>query len=344
MGGNDRLLRAARGEVLDRPPVWMMRQAGRYMKVYRDLREKYPTFRERSENPELAAEISLQPFRAFHPDGVIMFSDILTPLPGIGIDFDIIESRGPIITPPIRSQAQIDALHELDPETDLPFIKKVLSIIKQEVADQATILGFVGAPWTLAAYAVEGKSSKEYAVIKAMAYSEPKMLHSFLTKLAEAIATYVCYQIDCGAQVVQIFDSWAGQLTPDDYERFAMPYEKMIVDRVKVTHPNTPIILYISGSAGILDRMPKTGVDIISVDWTVDMAEARQRLGSDIVVQGNLDPCVLFANHDYIRDRILDVVKKAGNKGHIMNLGHGILSTTPEDNARFFFETVKGLA
>jgi uroporphyrinogen decarboxylase len=344
MGGNDRLLRAARGEVLDRPPVWMMRQAGRYMKVYRDLREKYPTFRERSENPELAAEISLQPFRAFRPDGVIMFSDILTPLPGIGIDFDIIESRGPIITPPIRSQAQIDALHELDPETDLPFIKKVLSIIKQEVADQATILGFVGAPWTLAAYAVEGKSSKEYAVIKAMAYSEPKMLHSFLTKLANAIATYVCYQIDCGAQVVQIFDSWAGQLTPDDYERFAMPYEKMIVDRVKATHPDTPIILYISGSAGILDRMPKTGVDIISVDWTVDMAEARQRLGSDVVVQGNLDPCVLFAKQDYIRERILDVVQKAGNKGHIMNLGHGILSTTPEDNARFFFETVKGLA
>jgi uroporphyrinogen decarboxylase len=161
MGGNDRLLRAARGQELDRPPVWMMRQAGRYMKAYRDLRLKYPTFRERSEIPELAAEISLQPFRAFHPDGVIMFSDILTPLPGLGIEFDIIESKGPMITDPIRSQAQIDALTELDPDAAMPFIRKILAAIKHEVADQATILGFVGAPWTLAAYAIEGKSSKD---------------------------------------------------------------------------------------------------------------------------------------------------------------------------------------
>jgi uroporphyrinogen decarboxylase len=343
MGGNDRLLRAARGEELDRPPVWMMRQAGRYMKVYRDLRQKYPTFRERSENAELAAEISLQPFRAFQPDGVIMFSDILTPLPGVGIDFDIIESKGPIIDPPIRSQAQIDAIHEFDPEASVPFIRQILKLIKHEVKDQATILGFVGAPWTLAAYAIEGKSSKDYAMIKSMAYSEPKMLHSFLLKLAEAIAIYVRHQIDCGAQVVQIFDSWAGQLSPRDYEEFALPYEKLIVDRVKATHPDTPLILYINGSAGILDRLPKTGVDVISLDWTVDMAEARDRIGHHIGVQGNLDPCVLFGKQDYIRDRILDVISKAGKKGHIMNLGHGILSTTPEENARFFFETVKGL-
>ena len=341
MGGNDRLLRAARGEELDRPPVWMMRQAGRYMKVYRDLRQKYPTFRERSEVPELAAEISLQPFRAFKPDGVIMFSDILTPLPGVGIDFDIIESRGPIIDPPIRSQAQIDAIHEFDPEAAVPFIREILKTIKHEVADQATILGFVGAPWTLAAYAIEGKSSKDYAVIKAMAYSEPKMLHSFLLKLAEAIAVYVRYQIDCGAQVVQIFDSWAGQLSPSDYETFALPYEKLIVDRVKATHPNTPLILYINGSAGILDRLPKTGVDVISLDWTVDMAEARDRIGHHIGVQGNLDPCVLFGKQEHIREQIHAVIQKAGKKGHIMNLGHGILATTPEENARFFFETVK---
>jgi uroporphyrinogen decarboxylase len=343
MGGNDRLLRAARGQELDRPPVWMMRQAGRYMKAYRDLRVKYPTFRERSEIPELAAEISLQPFRAFHPDGVIMFSDILTPLPGLGIEFDIIESKGPIIADPIRSQAQIDALTELDPDAAMPFIKKILGTIKQEVGDRATILGFVGAPWTLAAYAIEGKSSKDYTVIKSMAYSQPKMLHSFLKKLAVAIAGYVRHQIDCGAQIVQIFDSWAGQLSPSDYETLALPYEKMIVDLVKETHPDTPLILYINGSAGILERMPKSGVDMISLDWTVDMAEARAKLGN-IPVQGNLDPCVLFGSQDYIRDRILDVVNKAGKTGHIMNLGHGILSTTPEENAQFFFETVKGLS
>jgi uroporphyrinogen decarboxylase len=312
LGGNDLLIRAARGEVIERPPVWMMRQAGRYMKIYRELRQKYPNFRERSENPDLAVEISLQPFHAFKPDGVIMFSDILTPLPGIGIPFDIVESKGPIIDPPIRTKAQIDALHELDPETALPFVGQVLRTLQKEVAGEATILGFVGSPWTLAAYAIEGKSSKDYKTIKAMAYSEPEMLHSFLGKLADAIAVYVRYQIDAGAQVVQLFDSWAGQLAPQDYEEFALPYEKRIVDQVKATHPDTPLILYISGSAGILDRMPKTGVDIISVDWTVDMAEARQRLGADMKVQGNLDPCVLFGKQDYIRDRIYQVIQKAG--------------------------------
>jgi uroporphyrinogen decarboxylase len=337
------LLRVARGEALDRPPVWMMRQAGRYMKVYRDLRDKYPAFRDRSEKVDLAVEISLQPWQAFQPDGVILFSDILTPLPGLGIPFDIIESRGPIIDPPIRSLAQIEQLHPLEPEASLPFIKEILQTLRREVDNQATVLGFVGAPWTLAAYAIEGKSSKDYSVIKRMAFSEPEMLHKFLGKLADAIAIYVRYQIDCGAQVVQMFDSWAGQLSPLDYETFAMPYQQRIVQQVKSTHPDTPLILYISGSAGVLERMAKSGVDLISVDWTVDMAEARQRLGSQIGVQGNIDPGVLFGSQDFIRDRILDTVLKAGKNRHILNLGHGILQNTPEENAAFFFETAKQL-
>lgn len=335
------LLRAARGEVLDRPPVWMMRQAGRYMKEYRDLRDKYPSFRDRSENPELAIEISLQPFRAFGPDGVIMFSDILTPLPGIGIPFDIIEQRGPVIDPPIRSQEQINKLQPLEPESKLPFIREILQTLRREVGDRATVLGFVGAPWTLAAYAIEGKSSKDYTIIKSMAFSEPAMLHQFLEKLADAIAIYLRYQIDCGAQVVQMFDSWAGQLSPQDFETFALPYQQRVVQQVKATHPDTPMILYINGSAGILELMAKTGVDIVSVDWTVDMAVARQRLGGNIGVQGNLDPCVLFGSKDFIRDRILDTVRKAGKGGHILNLGHGVLQNTPEENVAFFFETAK---
>jgi uroporphyrinogen decarboxylase len=335
------LLRAARGEVLDRPPVWMMRQAGRYMKEYRDLRDKYPSFRDRSEIPELAIEISLQPFRAFQPDGVIMFSDILTPLPGIGIPFDIIEHRGPVIDPPIRSQEQINKLQPLEPESKLPFIREILQTLRREVGDRATVLGFVGAPWTLAAYAIEGKSSKDYTIIKSMAFSEPAMLHQFLEKLADAIAIYLRYQIDCGAQVVQMFDSWAGQLSPQDFETFALPYQQRVVQQVKATHPDTPMILYINGSAGILELMAKTGVDIVSVDWTVDMAVARQRLGGNIGVQGNLDPCVLFGSKDFIRDRIFDTVRKAGKGGHILNLGHGVLQNTPEENVAFFFETAK---
>ncbi len=334
------LLRAARGEVLDRPPVWMMRQAGRYMKAYRELRDKYPSFRDRSEIPEIAIEVSLQPWRAFQPDGVILFSDILTPLPGIGIPFDIVESKGPIIDPPIRTQNQIDNLHSLDLEK-LTFVGEILQTLRKEVGNTATVLGFVGAPWTLAAYAIEGKSSKDYSIIKGMAFSQPKSLHQFLGKLADSIAAYVRYQIDNGAQIVQMFDSWAGQLSPQDYEVFALPYQQRVVRQVKETHPDTPLILYISGSAGVLERMPQSGVDIVSVDWTVDMAEARQRLGFDVKVQGNMDPGVLFGSQDFIRDRILDNIRKAGNRGHIFNLGHGVLPKTPEDNVRFFFETAK---
>jgi uroporphyrinogen decarboxylase len=334
------LLRAARGEVLERPPVWMMRQAGRYMKAYRDLREKYPSFRDRSENVDIAVEISLQPWRAFQPDGVILFSDILTPLPGVGIGFDIIESKGPIIDPPIRSSKQVDQVHALDLEP-LGFIREILQTLRREVNNQSTVLGFVGAPWTLAAYAIEGKSSKDYTIIKSMAFSEPALLHRFLEKLADAIADYARYQIESGAQVVQLFDSWAGQLSPQDYDTFALPYQQRVVQQVKATYPDTPLILYINGSAGILERMGQSGVDIVSVDWTVDMAEARRRLGANIGVQGNIDPCVLFGAQPFIRDRILDTIHKAGNRGHILNLGHGILPKTPEENAAFFFETAK---
>ncbi len=335
------LLRAARGEAVERPPVWMMRQAGRYMKVYRELRDKYPSFRERSENVDLAVEISLQPFRAFQPDGVILFSDILTPLPGIGIPFDIIESRGPVIDPPIRTADQVNQLRSFDPEESLPFIREILQILRREVGDRATVLGFVGAPWTLAAYAIEGKSSKDYTIIKSMAFNQPAILHTFLEKLADAIATYVRYQIDSGAQVVQMFDSWAGHLSPQDYDTFALPYQQRVFQQVKATHPDTPLILYISGSAGVLERMGQSGADIVSVDWTVDMADARRRLGADIGVQGNVDPCVLFGSQDLIRDRILDTVRKAGNRKHILNLGHGILPNTPEENAAYFFEIGK---
>ncbi|HEY9700461.1 MAG TPA: uroporphyrinogen decarboxylase [Trichocoleus sp.] len=335
------LLRAARGEALDRPPVWMMRQAGRYMKAYRDLRDKYPSFRERSEIPEVAIEVSLQPWKAFQPDGVILFSDIVTPLPGLGIDMDIAEGKGPIIHAPIRTQAQVDQLHPLEPAESLPFIKPILQTLRQEVGNQSTVLGFVGAPWTLAAYAVEGKGSKDYSVIKGMAFSEPAMLHQLLSKLSDAIATYVCYQIDCGAQVVQMFDSWAGQLSPQDYETFALPYQKQVFQKVRQTHPDTPLILLVSGSAGLLERMAQAEPDIVTVDWTVDMADARRRLGSQMHVQGNLDPGVLFGSKAFIRDRILDTIRKAGNRGHILNLGHGVLPNTPEENVAFFFETAK---
>ncbi len=335
------LLRAARGESVERTPVWMMRQAGRYMKVYRDLRDRYPSFRERSENPDLSYQISMQPFEAFQPDGVILFSDILTPLPGMGIDFDIVESKDPLIQKPIRSLSQIEALHPLEPNATMPFVGEVLERLRESVGNKAAVLGFVGAPWTLAAYVVEGKSSKNYAVIKAMAFQQPDLLHRLLNHFAESIATYLRYQIDSGAQVVQMFDSWAGQLSPADYDTFAAPYQKRVVELVKATHPDTPMILYISGSAGVLERMGSTGVDIVSLDWTVDMADGCARLPKHLGVQGNVDPGLLFGTPEAIRERIVDAVRKAKGRRHILNLGHGILPGTPEDNARVFFETGK---
>ncbi len=337
------LLRAALGQKVERPPVWMMRQAGRYMKVYRDLRDNHPSFRERSENPDLSYEISMQPFKAFEPDGVILFSDILTPLPGMGIDFDIVESKGPLINDPIRSLNQVQKLTPLDPQKSMPFVGEVLSRLRESVGNKAAVLGFVGAPWTLAAYVVEGKSSKNYAVIKAMAFQEPELLHNLLDHFAESIANYLCYQIHSGAQVVQMFDSWAGQLSPEDYDIFAAPYQKKVVDLVKQKHPNTPIILYISGSAGVLERMGKTGVDIVSLDWTVDMEDGLKRLPTNVGVQGNVDPGLLFGTPAAINSRIIDVVKKAQGRKHILNLGHGILPGTPEENARVFFESGKNV-
>jgi len=336
------LLRAAAGEPLERPPVWMMRQAGRYMAAYRRLRDQYG-FKERCERPDLAIEISLQPFEVYRPDGVIMFSDILTPLDGMGVPFELVESRGPVIDPPIRTPGQIDQIHELDPETSLPFIQTILQSLRQAVGNQATVLGFVGAPWTLACYMVEGRGSKDYAVIKEMAFREPDLLDRLLTILADNIARYVCYQIESGAQVVQLFDTWAGQLSAQDYQQFALPYERMIVEKVKAQFPTVPLILYINGSNHLLDVVGKTGIDIMSLDWMNTMGEARQRLGA-LAVQGNLEPMVLLGSPDLIQQRTLNVIRQAGCRGHIMNLGHGIHHTTPEDNVAVYFETVRNAA
>ena len=337
------LLRAALGEKVERPPVWMMRQAGRYMKIYRELRERHPSFRERSENPDLSYEISMQPFNAFKPDGVILFSDILTPLPGMGINFEIIESKGPIIETPIRSFDQVKRLKELVPNESLSFVGEVLKNLRKDINSQATLLGFVGAPWTLAAYVVEGKSSKNYSIIKSMAFKESDLLHSLLEHFANAIGEYLKYQIKSGAQVVQIFDSWAGQLSPQDYDIFAAPYQKKVVEIVKKEFPNTPIILYISGSAGVIERMAKIGVDIISLDWTVDMKDGCNRIPREIGIQGNIDPGILFGDQKNIKKRIDETFSKINRSKYILNLGHGILPGTPEENAKVFFEYGKNL-
>ncbi|VFQ99514.1 unnamed protein product [Cuscuta campestris] len=337
------LIDAVRGKEVERPPVWLMRQAGRYMKSYQTLCEKYPSFRERSENVDLVVEISLQPWKVFRPDGVILFSDILTPLSGMNIPFDIIKGKGPVIFDPIQTATDVDKVREFNPEESVPYVGESLSILRKEVHSEAAVLGFVGAPFTMASYVVEGGSSKNFTKIKRLAFSQPKILHALLQKFATSMAKYIQYQAESGAQAVQIFDSWATQLSPMDFEEFSLPYLKQIVDSVKKTHPDLPLILYASGSGGLLERLPLTGVDVVSLDWTVDMADGRRRLGPNVAVQGNVDPGVLFGSKEFITSRIHDTVRKAGKGKHILNLGHGIKVGTPEENVAHFFDVAKGL-
>ena len=334
------LLRAARGEVVERVPVWMMRQAGRHMKVYRDLCKVHKTFRERSEQVDVATEISLQPWRAYGTDGCILFSDILTPFPGMGVDFDITEKEGPKMNT-WTTMADVNRMKLIDPVKSAPFVGEALKNLRREVGNKATVLGFVGLPYTLATYMVEGGSSKEYKEIKTLGYQNPAVLHAMLDRLADNIGVYANYQIESGAQVIQVFDSWAGNLSLDDYDIFAAPYQRKVIQAIKKAHPEVPIIMYINKSGALLERMATSGVDIVSLDWTVSIAEARKRIGNQIGIQGNLDPMVLFAPQEVIKEKTEAILKACGGRNHVCNLGHGIDAQTPEPNAKFFVDTVQ---
>lgn len=339
-GQDPLLLRAARGEEVERVPVWMMRQAGRHMQSYRDLCKIHKTFRDRSEQADVATEISLQPWKAYGTDGCILFSDILTPFPGMGVDFDITEKEGPKMST-WRTMADVDRIKQIEPYKSTPFVAEALKNLRHEVGNQATVLGFVGLPYTLATYMVEGGSSKDYKEIKTMGFQSPEILSALLGKLADNIGDYAIFQIENGAQVIQVFDSWAGNLSPDDYDIFAAPYQRMVIEKIKKAHPEVPIIMYINKSGALLERMAQSGADIISLDWTVTIEEARLRIGDNIGIQGNIDPMVLFAPQDVIKTKTEAILKSVGGRNHVMNLGHGIDAVTPEENAKFFVDTVQ---
>lgn len=241
-------------------------------------------------------------------------------------------------------------IHAIEPYESTPFVAEALKALRQEVGPETAVLGFVGCPYTLATYLVEGKTSKEYLEIKKMALNEPQLLHSILQQLADNIGDYALYQIENGAQLIQIFDSWAGHLSPRDYDEFAAPYQKQILDKIKANYPDVPTVIYIKHSGALIERMAATDVDVVSLDWTVDMATGRDRIEAGRKaaglegrggVQGNLDPAVLMANHDVIEERAIEILKKAGDTGHVMNLGHGIEACTPEENAHHFIQTVR---
>ena len=323
-----------------------MRQAGRYMADFRAYSDRIP-FRERSETADIAVELSLQPWRAFKPDGVIMFSDILTPLPALGVEFDVVKGKGPVIEAPLRSKEAVAALKPLsDPDASLPFIRPVLSTLRAEVGSASTVLGFVGTPWTLAAYAVEGKADKHCMATKTMMRRDPALLHAILAHLTDAMATYVIHQIDCGAQVVQLFDSWAHHLSPDQYSEFSLPYSERVIAAVKAARPATPLILHANGGTGKEALLATSKADVVGLDWSSTMAASRAAHGPSRILAGNVDPMELFGGDAAIEAAVTRCLVEADAGGaargrHILNVGHGVAQGTPEGAVGHFCDLTR---
>eukprot|EP00956_Cyclotella_meneghiniana_P008044 scaffold10712_cov53-Cyclotella_meneghiniana.AAC.5 len=348
-GDRDILVRCALGQQVERTPVWLMRQAGRYMSAFRQYSDKYP-FRERSETPSMAIELSLQCHRSYGMDGIIMFSDILTPLPTLGIDFDVIKGTGPVISTKIRTEEDVQQLKDADKvnfDETLPFIREILGSLSKEAEDANTsLIGFVGAPFTLAAYTIEGKSSKHCLQTKKLMMADEngssKAISQFLDKIAIMIGNYGCHQIECGAQVIQVFESWAHQMTPKQFEEYGKPAAQKAIKIIKDKYPDVPVIYFANGGSSYLELQKDMGADMIAVDWSVDMAQARKILGPDIPISGNIDPTILFGTKEQIEQSVRDCIDKAGGPGkHLLNLGHGVMQGTPEEAVGWLVDECK---
>ncbi len=327
-------LRACRSEPVERVPVWIMRQAGRYLPEYRAIRAKH-SFLEMCKTPELAVEVSLQPYRILGVDAVIVFSDILIPAEAMGQGLELTEA-GPVLANPIRDVAGVNALRAFDPEQETGFLMEAIRQLCRELGPDVPVLGFAGAPWTLACYMVEGQTKKDFAALKELMYRQPRVLRALLEKIAESTASYLKAQIAAGATAVQVFDTWAGELSQKDYEEFALPATQFLISEL---HCGTaPVILYSKATSHLLDSLAKTGADVLSVDWRIDLADARKRLGNRIALQGNVDPCILLGPEEGVRAAAREAIKKTGGVGHILNLGHGILPNVPVENARALVE------
>lgn len=326
-------LRACRCQPVDRVPVWIMRQAGRYLPEYQALRQHH-SFLELCKTPELAAEVSIQPVRAINVDAAIVFSDILIVAEAMGMPLDVPDS-GPVLGNPIRDDAGIRALREFDPDSDTKFVGDAIRLIVRELGPTVPVIGFAAAPWTLACYMVEGKTRGDISSMKRLMYSDPRALRSLLEKIARSTARYLQSQIAAGATAVQLFDTWAGELSRSYYDEFESPAIRLVLDELS---SSVPVILYSRGSHHLLESIADIGVDVVSVDWRTELADARTILGPDLALQGNVDPAILLGPAATIRKSAIEAVRVTGGIGHILNLGHGILPTTPVENARAFVE------
>lgn len=334
----DRFLRACRREPVDVTPVWFMRQAGRYMAEYRAIREKH-TLLEICKQPELATEITLQPVRAHGVDAAILFADILLPLEPMGAPFDFAEGEGPRVHEPVRDRAAVERLRVVDAEEGLSYVLEAVRLVRKELDGKTPLIGFAGAPFTLASYLIEGGKSSNYALTKRMMYGQPELFHALLEKLAEVVRRYLKAQIAAGAQAVQLFDSWVGALSPLDYQTYVQPHVAHVLR--DLAPPEVPVIHFGTGTATLLELQREAGGSVIGVDFRTPLEDAIRRLGSGVAVQGNLDPILLSAPRALLSERVLDVLKRAaGASGHVFNLGHGILPETPPDAVKFVVDWV----
>ena len=345
MGAEPIFLRACRGEPVERTPVWIMRQAGRYLPEYRALRAK-ADFLTCCRQPALACEITLQPVRRLGVDAAILFSDILVPLPAMGVE--VAFEPGPRLAAPVRTPAAVAALRAPDAREAAPFVLDAIALLRAELPPAVPLIGFAGAPFTMATYLVEGGGSKHFEAIKGLLFADPATAHALLACCADTVASLLAEQVRAGAQAAMLFDTWAGLLGPADYRTFALPYVRRVFDRVAATAveigADVPRIYYAGNAAGWLDACRQTGAGVIGLDWRLDLDTARLVAGPDLVLQGNLDPAVLLAPPETIRQRAQVVLDQAGPDRHVFNLGHGILPQTPPDHAGALIEAVRELS
>lgn len=338
----DRFLRACWKQPVDRTPIWIMRQAGRYLPEYRKIRERHSML-EAIRTPELAVEITLQPLRRFDLDAAIVFGDILPPLESVGIGIEFARGEGPVIANPVRSSNDVQRLRTPDAGEIAPYTVEAVSIVSRELADRVPLIGFAGAPFTLASYLVEGGSSRDHARTKRLMYAEPDTWHSLMAKLARMVGLYLRDQVTAGARAVQLFDSWVGALGPDDYREFVLPHSRETIRMAR--EAGVPVIHFSTGTGGMLELIGEAGGDVIGIDWRVDIGEAWSRIGDKAAIQGNLDPLALLGPVTRMRQRAEAVLQQAGGRaGHIFNLGHGVLPDTPVEHVNDLVEFVHARA
>ena len=336
---NDLFLRACKREQTERTPIWMMRQAGRYLPEYRAVRAN-SDFLTMCKTPELASEVTIQPIDLIGVDAAIIFSDILVIPEAMGMELQMHEGKGPVFPKPIRSESDANELKVIDPSVDLKYVLDAVSLTKKELDGRVPLIGFSGAPWTLLTYMVEGKGSKNFSVVKKLIYNNPQLAHKLLSKISDAVAEYLNAKIEAGVNAVQIFDTWGGILTPDDFNEFSLQYIQQIISKLK--RNDEPVIVFAKGVHYNVEALASSGADVVGLDWTMNLGDVRKKIGDKVALQGNLDPTKLYSSEDGIKKEASKVLESFGKgSGHIFNLGHGILPDVPPANAKLLVDFVK---